>query len=92
MNPELLLAQIALGEDSSRQFKVDIKNADALASEMAACATNLLVEMLFFFNGLGVILGVNQRFFPYHTKAKYKPNNKLSASCYDEHIRFTNNQ
>jgi ATP-dependent DNA helicase RecG len=49
MNPELLLAQIALGEDSSRQFKVDIKNADALASEMAAFANT---------NGGTIFLGV----------------------------------
>jgi len=33
-----LLAQIALGEDSTRQFKADIRNADSLASEMAAFA------------------------------------------------------
>jgi ATP-dependent DNA helicase RecG len=33
-----LLAQIALGEDSTRQFKADMKNADSLASEMAAFA------------------------------------------------------
>jgi len=33
-----LLAQLALGEDSSRQFKADVKNADSLASEMAAFA------------------------------------------------------
>ncbi len=38
MNLEELLTQIVLGEDSSRQFKVDIKNADSLASEMAAFA------------------------------------------------------
>ncbi len=33
-----LRAQIALGEDSSHQFKADIHNADSLASEMAAFA------------------------------------------------------
>jgi len=33
-----LQAQIALGEDSRRQFKRDITNADALAAEMAAFA------------------------------------------------------
>ena len=38
MKPETLLAQIALGEDSSRQFKTEMKNADSLASEMAAFA------------------------------------------------------
>jgi ATP-dependent DNA helicase RecG len=31
-----LLVQIALGEDSTRQFRADVKNADSLASEMAA--------------------------------------------------------
>ena len=33
-----LLSQITLGEDASRQFKADVKNADSLASEMAAFA------------------------------------------------------
>ena len=36
MNLNSPLAQIALGEDSTRQFKADVKNADSLASEMAA--------------------------------------------------------
>ena len=38
MDPKSLLAQIALGEDSTRQFKADVKNAESLASEMAAFA------------------------------------------------------
>ena len=38
MTLESLLAQIAIGEDSIRQFKADVKNADSLASEMAAFA------------------------------------------------------
>lgn len=33
-----LKEQIALGEDSRRQFKVDVRNAESLASEMAAFA------------------------------------------------------
>ncbi|NLF25933.1 MAG: ATP-binding protein, partial [Deltaproteobacteria bacterium] len=33
-----LLAQIALGEDSSRQFKANIHNAESLVAEMAAFA------------------------------------------------------
>ena len=36
MTLQSLLAQIALGEDSTRQLKADMKNADSLASEMAA--------------------------------------------------------
>ena len=38
MKQEALLEQITLGEDSTRQFKADVKNADSLASEMAAFA------------------------------------------------------
>ncbi|MEY4591338.1 MAG: hypothetical protein RIR18_233, partial [Pseudomonadota bacterium] len=34
------LTQIALGEDSFRQFKSDIRNAESLASEMAAFANS----------------------------------------------------
>jgi len=35
MKLEALHEQIALGEDSTRQFKVDVKNAETLASELA---------------------------------------------------------
>ena len=35
-----LLAQIAGGEDSTCQFKADIRNAESLASEMAAFANS----------------------------------------------------
>jgi ATP-dependent DNA helicase RecG len=38
MNRDDLRAQIALGEDSTRQFKADVRNADSLAAEMAAFA------------------------------------------------------
>ncbi|MBN1226838.1 MAG: putative DNA binding domain-containing protein [Deltaproteobacteria bacterium] len=38
MKSKDLRSIIALGEDSTRQFKVDVKNADSLASEMAAFA------------------------------------------------------
>ncbi|QFY89953.1 putative DNA binding domain-containing protein [Magnetovirga frankeli] len=44
-----LLSQIALGEDSTRQFKADVKNADSLASEMAAFANT---------NGGTIFIGV----------------------------------
>jgi len=39
VNLNTLLAQITRGEDSTRQFKADVKNADSLASEMAAFAS-----------------------------------------------------
>lgn len=35
-----LMGDIALGEDSGRQFKADVRNADSLASEMAAFANS----------------------------------------------------
>ncbi|MBF0524830.1 MAG: putative DNA binding domain-containing protein [Deltaproteobacteria bacterium] len=35
-----LLSQIALGEDSYRQFKADVRNIDSLAAEMAAFANS----------------------------------------------------
>ena len=37
---ESLQKQIAAGEDSTRQFKVDVRNSDSLASEMAAFANS----------------------------------------------------
>lgn len=40
MNMQTLLTQISLGEDSSHQFKVDVKSAEALASELAAFANS----------------------------------------------------
>lgn len=36
MSPKQLQSQIALGEDSKRQFKADVRNAESLAAEMAA--------------------------------------------------------
>ena len=44
-----LFSQIALGEDSTHQFKADMKNADSLASEMAAFANS---------NGGTIFIGV----------------------------------
>lgn len=40
MNTQTLLQQIALGEDSTRQFKVDVTNGESLASEMVAFANS----------------------------------------------------
>lgn len=49
MKLQTVLAQIALGEDSTRQFKADVKNAESLASEMAAFANT---------NGGTIFIGV----------------------------------
>jgi ATP-dependent DNA helicase RecG len=40
MNISELQTQITLGEDSRRQFKRDVANADSLAAEMAAFANS----------------------------------------------------
>jgi len=40
MNLKKMKAQVSLGEDSTRQFKADVRNADSLASEMAAFANS----------------------------------------------------
>lgn len=40
MKLKILHDQISLGEDSTRQFKADVRNADSLASEMAAFANS----------------------------------------------------
>lgn len=40
MDIDILREQVGSGEDSSRQFKVDVKNSESLASEMAAFANS----------------------------------------------------
>jgi len=40
MNPARFKSQVALGEDSRRQFKRDVTNVDGLAAEMAAFANS----------------------------------------------------
>ncbi len=40
MNASEVRAAVILGEDSTRQFKVDVRNAEALAAEMAAFANS----------------------------------------------------
>lgn len=40
MTPKSLQSQTALGEDSKHQFKVDVRNAESLAAEMAAFANS----------------------------------------------------
>ncbi|MDD5029022.1 MAG: putative DNA binding domain-containing protein [Rhodoferax sp.] len=40
MSIDTILAQIALGEDSTHQFKVDVRNGESLAAEMVAFANS----------------------------------------------------
>ena len=41
MNKNTLLTEIQSGEDSTCQFKADVKNVDSLASEMVAFSNSL---------------------------------------------------
>ena len=49
MNIKALWDAVALGEDSTRQFKVNVNNAESLASEIAAFAN---------FSGGSIFIGV----------------------------------
>ena len=49
MDLQTLMTQIELGEDSTRQFKSDVRNSDSLAAEMAAFANS---------NGGMILIGV----------------------------------
>ena len=49
MNIKTLLTEVSLGEDSIRQFKADIRNAESLAAEIAAFANS---------NGGTILIGI----------------------------------
>ena len=79
MNLEELKAQVALGEDSRRQFKQDMTNADSLAAEMAA-----------FSNAEGgiIYLGVaDDGTLPGLSRADVSRLNQLIANAASQHIR-----
>ena len=59
MNPDELRAIIALGEDSTRQFKADVRNPDSLASDMAAFANSEGGVMLLGIADNGSIVGLS---------------------------------
>ena len=74
-----LLAVIALGEDSTRQFKADAKNTDSLASEMAALANS---------EGGTIYLGVgNDGSTPGLTRADVARINQLISNAASQHVR-----
>jgi len=60
MNRDELLAIIAHGEDSTRQFKADVRNADSLASDMAAFANTEGGVMLLGVGDNGSIIGLSR--------------------------------
>jgi ATP-dependent DNA helicase RecG len=61
MNPDELRAIIALGEDSTRQFKADVRNPDSLASDMAAFANSEGGVMLLGIADNGSIVGLSSK-------------------------------
>ncbi len=60
MNSDELIALIASGEDSTRQFKADIRNSDSLASEMAAFANSEGGALFIGVSDAGAVPGLSQ--------------------------------
>lgn len=74
-----LQAQIDLGEDSRRQFKRDVTNADALAAEMAAFANS---------EGGTICLGVaDDGSLPGLSRADVARLNQLIGNAASQHVR-----
>ena len=74
-----LKAQIALGEDSRRQFKRDVTNADSLAAEMAAFANS---------EGGTIFLGVaDDGSLPGLSRADVARINQLIGNAASQHVR-----
>ncbi|MFH0872547.1 MAG: RNA-binding domain-containing protein [bacterium] len=74
-----LKAQIALGEDTRRQFKRDVTNADSLAGEMAAFANS---------EGGTIFLGVaDDGSLPGLSRADVTRLNQLIGNAASQHVR-----
>jgi ATP-dependent DNA helicase RecG len=74
-----LLSSITLGEDSTRQFKANVKNSDALASEMAAFANS---------EGGTIFIGVaNDGYTPGLTQEDVARINQLISNAASQHVR-----
>ena len=79
MNLNELKAQVALGEDSRRQFKQDATNADALAAEIAAFANS---------EGGLILLGVaDDGALPGLSRADVARLNQLIGNAASQHVR-----
>src|SRR3990170_7048089 len=74
-----LKTQISLGEDSRRQFKQDVTNADALAAEMAAFSNS---------EGGVIYLGVaDDGELPGLSRADVSRLNQLIGNAASQHVR-----
>jgi ATP-dependent DNA helicase RecG len=79
MTRDELFTTVALGEDSARQFKVDVHNADALASEMAAFANS---------EGGVILIGVaNDGTVPGLSREEVARINQLVSNAASQHVR-----
>jgi ATP-dependent DNA helicase RecG len=79
MNVSELQSQIALGEDSRRQFKRDVTNADSLAAEMAAFANS---------EGGMIFLGVaDDGSLPGLSRTDVKRLNQAIGNAASQHVR-----
>ena len=74
-----LKSSVALGEDSRRQFKQDISNADSLAAEMAAFANS---------EGGTIFIGVtDEGTLPGLDKADVARVNQLISNAASQNVR-----
>lgn len=79
MNSSQLKKQIALGEDSLHQFKVDVRNADSLAAEMVAFANS---------DGGTIFIGVaDDGTLPGLSNKDVSRVNQLISNAASQHIR-----
>ena len=70
---------VARGEDSSHQFKVDVRNVDSLASEMAAFANT---------NGGAILIGVaDDGSVPGLSREDVTRINQLVSNAASQHVR-----
>ena len=79
MNLNELKAQVALGEDSRRQFKQDATNADALAAEIAAFANSE--------GGLILLGAADDGALPGLSRADVARLNQLIGNAASQHVR-----
>lgn len=74
-----LRSLVRLGEDSTRQFKVDVKNADSLASEMTAFANS---------EGGAILIGVaDDGSMPGLSRKDVARINQLISNAANQHVR-----
>lgn len=80
MNISEIQTQITLGEDSRRQFKQDVTNADSLAAEMAAFANSDGGVIFLVVADDGSLAGLGQ--------AYVKRINQLIGNAVAQHVRI----